>query len=128
MKARYIFTLLLIISFALPANAQQVTPVTSKEVPEMLKKDKKLVILDVRTPAEFSQGYIKGAINMNVADPDAFERYSKLDKNAKYVVICRTRNRSGVVTNYMVQNGFKTVYQVTDGMVGWNMNGLPLEK
>jgi phage shock protein E len=110
-------------------NAQNKKDILSDEVYKMTgKKDNNLVILDVRTPGEFSQGHIKNAVNIDINSPDVFERINKLDKEKKYVVYCRTRNRSGVIANHMMKNGFGEVYQMTDGIVGWNRNNLPLEK
>jgi rhodanese-related sulfurtransferase len=128
MNTKYIFTFLLFVLFAGMVNAQQVKQISSANVPAMLKNDKKLVILDVRTPAEFKEGHIKGAINIDIRQPDAFGQIDKLDHKAKYIVHCRTNHRSQVAVDHMVKNGFKTVYQMMDGSVGWGQNGLPMEK
>jgi rhodanese-related sulfurtransferase len=128
MKTKLIIAIIMAITISTGVNGQQVIPVSSTEAIKMIEADKKLVVLDVRTPGEFSQGHIKGAVNIDVSRPDAGEQYKKLDPNFKYMVICRTKNRSGVVTGFLVQNGFKTVYQVTDGIVGWAANGLALVK
>lgn len=128
MKSKFILTSIILIFIAMDLNAQSVTPVTSTDAAKLLTADKKWVVLDVRTPAEFNMGHIKGAINIDVNRSDAVVQYNKLNKNAKYLVICRTRNRSGVVVDYMAQQGFKTIYQITDGMAGWTANGLPVEK
>lgn len=128
MKTRIILTSIVLLAITMGLDAQQITPVTSVEAAKMIKTGKEWVVLDVRTPAEFNAGHIKGAINIDVNRPDATEQYNKLNKNAKYLVVCRTRNRSGVVTNYMAKQGFKTIYQITDGMAGWTANGLPTEQ
>lgn len=119
---------LVLILTACSGSAQNRIEVNSTQVQNMLRNDSKLVVLDVRTPGEFVQGHIKGAVNIDVNQTDAQERINKLDKNATYIVYCRTKNRSGVVVNHMAQNGFRKVYQMMDGITGWNMNGLPLEK
>lgn len=100
------------------AFAQAVRPINSDEALSLLKNNKKVVVLDVRTPGEFAQGHIKNAINIDVNSADAKSRIDALDKNVLYMVYCRTKNRSGVVTNYMLQNGFKNIYQVVDGIAG----------
>lgn len=113
---------------ALSLNAQSVKTINSTDVGALLQKNNKIVVLDVRTPGEFNSGHLKGAINIDLHQSDALNRISKLDKNATYLVYCRTKNRSGVVVNNMIQNGFKDVYQMMDGMVGWNQNNLPVVK
>ncbi|NJK95331.1 MAG: rhodanese-like domain-containing protein [Bacteroidales bacterium] len=101
-------------------HAQNITEVQSSKVNDMLKTDKGWVVLDVRTPQEFSQGHLPGALNIDIYQNNALEKISKLNKDAKYIVYCRTRNRSGVVSDFMIQKGFKTVYQMVDGIAGWN--------
>jgi phage shock protein E len=118
---------LLLISYT-AINAQNKIEVNSKEVNIMLQKDKKLVVLDVRTADEFKDGHIKGAINIDIKQPDALSKIDKLDHNAKYLVHCRTNHRSKIAVGHMVKSGFKTVYQMMDGITGWNQNNLPTTK
>lgn len=113
---------------ACTSSAQKHFEVNSTDVAALLSKDPNVVVLDVRTAGEFNQGHIKGAINIDINQPDALNRINKLDKKASYLVYCRTKNRSGVAVNNMEQNGYKSIYQMMDGMNGWNMNGLPVEK
>jgi rhodanese-related sulfurtransferase len=129
MKTKIIIQMLLLLFFTLTTlNAQNKMEVTSTEVDSLLNKNSKFIVLDVRTPEEFADGHVRGAINIDVHQTDALDRINKLDKNAKYIVYCRTKNRSGVVVNNMMQNGFKTIYQMMDGIVGWNLNKLPVVK
>lgn len=105
----------------------ELTIIYSKDVNKMISGKKKYIILDVRTPGEFNSGHIKGAINIDVNQMDVYTKIDKLDKKATYIVYCRTQNRSQVVGNYMINNGFKEVYKMQDGIVGWLANGLPVE-
>jgi rhodanese-related sulfurtransferase len=52
------------------------------------------VILDVRTPAEFAEGHIDRAVNLDVQSRDFEKRLRTLDRNKSYLVYCRTGNRS----------------------------------
>lgn len=99
----------------------------SKDVNKMMSGKTKYVLLDVRTPGEFNSGHIKGAINIDVNQNDVYSKIDKLDKKATYIVYCRTQNRSQVVGNYMINNGFKEVYKMQDGITGWVANGFPTE-
>lgn len=109
-------------------TAQNKVSVSSKQASSMLLKDKKIIVLDVRTAEEFSYGHIKGALNIDIRQPDAFSNIDKLNKNAKYIVHCRTNHRSGIAVNHMIQSGFKNIYQMMDGWSGWSMNNLPVQK
>lgn len=117
---------LFVSTFAL--HAQQIKPVNSNQVNTMLQKEKDWVVLDVRTPEEFKAGHIKGAVNIDIRQTDAFAKLDKLNHKAKYIVHCRTSHRSKVAVDYMAKKGFTTVYQMMDGMNGWNEQGLAVVK
>lgn len=119
-----LIAILFIISAFTPT---ELTIIYSKDVNKMMSGKTKYVILDVRTPGEFNSGHIKGAINIDVNQMDVYTKIDKLDKNAKYIVYCRTQNRSQVVGNYMISKGFKEVYKMQDGIVGWLASGFPTE-
>lgn len=118
---------LMVVSFT-SIQAQNKIEVNSKEVNTMLQKDKKLIVLDVRTAEEYQEGHIKWAVNIDIRQPDALSKIDKMDHNAKYIVHCRTNHRSKTAVDHMVQNGFKNVYQMMDGITGWNQNNLPVTK
>ena len=77
------------------------------------------VVIDVRTPAEFSAGHIPNAKNINVEDPAFGEEIAKLDKNATFAVYCRSGNRSGVATSQMSEAGFVHMYDLQGGINDW---------
>lgn len=120
--------LVLFISTFTALDAQNKTEVNSKAVSTMLQKDGKLVVLDVRTLEEYKAGHIKGAINIDIRQDNAFSKIDKLNRNAKYIVYCRTNHRSGIAVDHMMQSGFKNVYQMMDGFPGWAANKLPVKK
>lgn len=112
---------------SLTLHAQGVRTTSSDKVEDLLKSNPETVILDVRTPGEFSQGHLAGALNIDARQADVYSRIGKLDKSKTYLVYCRTRNRSGLISSYMANNNFKNVIQMTDGMMGWEANSLPLQ-
>jgi len=129
MKIRILLpAIILVLSSFIGVQAQNKIEVNSKQVSTLLQKDKKLVVLDVRTAEEFNEGHIKGAVNIDIYQPDAYSRIDKLNKNAKYIVHCRTSRRSGMAVDHMMQSGFKNVYQMMDGFPGWAANKLPVQK
>jgi rhodanese-related sulfurtransferase len=115
-----LFLVLFLFMFSFQSMEAQIKEVTAQTVKKTLASEKDWVVLDVRTPEEFSQGHIPGAVNINLYQNGALDKIAKMDRNAKYIVYCRTQNRSEVVAGHMVKNGFKTVYQMVDGIGGWN--------
>lgn len=69
------------------------------------------VVIDVRTPSEFASGHLKGAVNIDLSDVDFASQIAALDATTKYVVYCRSGNRSATAVSYMEDAG---ITQVTD--------------
>jgi rhodanese-related sulfurtransferase len=67
------------------------------------------VILDVRTPEEFSEIRVQGSMNIDWNGPDFKAEIVKLDKNASYKAYCRSGYRSGRAMELMTFLGFKDV-------------------
>ena len=82
------------------------------------------VLLDVRTPEEFSEGVIKGAVNMDYRDPSFAKKIGGLDKEKPYFLYCLSGKRSGAAAEQMKEAGFKNIYTLTDGYQGWTDKGL----
>lgn len=81
------------------------------------------VVLDVRTPAEFSSGHLPGAINIDVNGADFTAQVSALDPAKNYAVYCRSGNRSGVAMAAMQQLGFANLYHLGGGIGAWTSAG-----
>jgi rhodanese-related sulfurtransferase len=84
------------------------------------------VILDVRTPPEYADGHIEGAINIDYEAADFRDRVSKLDKVKTYLVYCRTGARSAAASDIMVGLGFKYIDNMTGGITDWQAAGFPV--
>lgn len=85
-----------------------------------------LVILDVRTPEEFAEGHIEGAIMIDFYRDDFAAELAKLDPDVPYVLYCRSGNRSGQTLAMMEGLDFQDVQDVDGGVIGWQNAGLPL--
>ncbi len=86
------------------------------------------VILDVRTPEEFAEGHLLGAVNLNVLAPDFAARLAALDRGKTYLVYCRTGNRSTKAVQAMERLGFQSVYHMIEGIVAWQKRGFPVSR
>lgn len=63
-------------------------------------------LIDVRTPAEFAEGHLEGAENINLQSSDFIAQVSQLPKDSEYVVYCRSGNRSAEAIEQMSALGF----------------------
>lgn len=97
--------------------------------------DKGVKIIDLRRPDEWKQtGTIKGSQRLTAFDgrgnfirsfPAAFEKAAKPDEEV--ILICHTGSRSAAVANMLVeQAGYKSVYNVVEGIEKWIKDGHPI--
>jgi len=86
------------------------------------------VILDIRTPEEFKDGHIEGAVNVDFRSPDFGIEIDRFDKNKTYFVYCRTGNRSHDALNLMGPLGFRFIVRLEGDITGWKATGLPVAK
>ena len=120
---------LIVISIFLLVGCTSMTAgVTNMNVSEFSAKiaEAGVVILDVRTPAEFAEGYIEGARLIDFQSGNFENEIATLDKNATYAVYCRSGNRSGQAVKVMQDAGFTNVFNMNGGVIDWANAGLPL--
>ncbi len=90
------------------------------------QNDENFVILDVRTPQEIAKGYIEGAITHDFFSETFPDELNKLDKQKTYLIYCRSGRRSSKALQLMQQLNFRTVYNMTSGILGWHAESLPI--
>jgi len=106
---------------------QIIKKISSKEANKIIKDNKDMIILDVRTPDEFKGRHIEGAQNVDYNSENFAEELDKLDKNKKYLVYCRSGNRSGKALLIMEKIGFSEVYDF-GGIITWVKEGFKTVK
>jgi rhodanese-related sulfurtransferase len=118
LKLSSISLLLLIFLFSCNAQAQYKT-IQASEFTAVVKAEKAIVI-DVRTEGEVAAGYIKGVtVFANVNGPDFTRTIKTLDPSKSYVVYCRSGARSARASEIMSANGFKKVFNLSGGILGF---------
>lgn len=85
-----------------------------------------VAIIDVRTPEEFADGHIDGAVNIPVQSADFTERISELDPAVTYAVYCRSGNRSRPAVAAMRDAGMTQIVELASGTNGWISEGQTL--
>jgi len=85
-------------------------------------------ILDVRSPAEYKENHLKGAVNFYAADDAAFKSgIVNLKKDKPVFVYSINNGRSTVVSKKLREAGFTQVYPLPGGLAHWIGQGKPIE-
>lgn len=87
------------------------------------QESENLVILDVRTPPEFDQGYLDGARNLDFYADDFAQQLAELPRDRAYLVYCRRGVRSRRTLALMQELGFTRVYNLAGGVHRWQADG-----
>ena len=85
-----------------------------------------VITLDVRTPGEFMEGHIEGAINIDVEGATFDSEIANLDKTKSYAVYCQSGRRSLIAVDKMANAGFDSLFNLENGINDWIDNSLPL--
>jgi rhodanese-related sulfurtransferase len=94
---------------------------------EQMASDNAPIILDVRTPEEYSAGHIPGAIN--IPHNTLTNRIDELSeyKDEKIVVHCQSGRRAGLAEGVLREAGYNKILHLEGDMAAWRESKLPLE-
>jgi rhodanese-related sulfurtransferase len=110
------------------SNGQNKTDGTIAEnvnVEEFAKHAETAQVVDVRTPGEWSEGIMEGAIMFDFYEDDFQKNLESLDKEKPVAVYCKVGGRSGQAMSKLNEMGFKEVYNLDGGMDAWKSAGKP---
>jgi phage shock protein E len=126
-RGALLITLAAAIAIAGCSSSDAVLETVSPEAAaEVIASTPDVVVLDIRTPEEFAEGFIEGASNIDFYRSDFAGQLDVLDKEVPYVVYCRSDNRSGQAMDVFADLGFTNVTEIDGGIVNWYESGLPI--
>lgn len=85
-----------------------------------------LFVLDVRTPQEYAEGHVPGAVN--VPHDQLASRLAEVPKDKDVVLYCRSGRRAGLAADVLKANGYTRVSHLEGDMQAWVEQGRPVEK
>jgi len=119
----------LVLVFA-SATAWQVSAkeISQEQLQQVMKNDKQVVLLDVRTVEEFEEAHIPNAVNIPHKELKA--RLAELSgaQNTQIILYCRSGKRAAIAKQILVESGFNQLDHLTGDFNGWSSNNLPLNK
>lgn len=113
---------------AAAAPASEVRHLDPAGAERFLAENPQAIVLDVRTPAEFSAGHISGATNVDFNASGFAAALAALDRNRTYLVHCAAGGRSTKSLETLRQLGFRTVAHLDGGLNAWTKAGKPVVK
>lgn len=109
----------------LPLGSVTASQTATIEAEQLLQSPEKYLIVDVRTPEEYQQGHIPGAVLMPLdtllTQTNSDSRFQ--DKPA--VVYCRSGRRAGVAIEQLKNLGVKQLSLLNGHMIEWMANDRP---
>jgi rhodanese-related sulfurtransferase len=109
------------------AFSKQGEKITSKQFAAKIKETANAQVVDVRTPEEYKEGYIKSAKNIDWNGDNFDDKAGKLNKSAPVFLYCRSGKRSAAAAKRMKSLGFTSVYDLEGGMSKWAADGMPVQ-
>lgn len=98
-----------------------------KEFARVLQQENTF-LLDVRTEKEFAEGHLKGSVCIDVTQADFLTKAEKqLPKDKTIALYCRSGRRSKKAAEQLANAGYKVV-ELSSGFLGWQSNGMPVER
>jgi rhodanese-related sulfurtransferase len=102
--------------------------VNSQQYPSLIKASLvneaapgKNLVIDLRSPAEYAEGHIKGAVNKKFEDlPTYFETGIKPFEYEKIILVCGAGQQASYATSLLRMKGYGNVFSMRWGMSAWN--------
>ena len=111
----------------LVSSGQGYGNITVEEAANLIESRPRLVIVDVRTAAEFKEEHIDGSINLCIkCDPDSF--VNTLDPDDEILLYCLSGVRSADGLRILNSNGYNKVFNMLGGIVEWKEKGYSVVK
>lgn len=107
---------------------QSVSSITAEEVKRALENKADVIVIDVRTREEYSEGHINGSILLPVDTVHKKIVSIIPDKNKIVYVHCRSGTRSKRAVKIMEKMGYTNIFNMQGGFLAWEQLGLPVKK
>ncbi|MVX36128.1 rhodanese-like domain-containing protein [Myroides sp. LoEW2-1] len=122
MMIKTLFLTVMLSSLSLSASYAQENNdkfLLNKESFEVISKDNKSNVIDVRTAKEFSEGSIGEAKNIDFLKEDFIDQMKQFDKQEPIYIFCKSGKRSAKAKQALVNEGFQQVYELDGGYTKW---------
>jgi rhodanese-related sulfurtransferase len=99
--------------------------ISASDMQKITRQTPDIYLLDVRTLGEYTQKRIKGTRLIPIDQIQ--RRINEIPKKRPIIVICETGMRSAQVGRYLDSLGYQDVFNLSQGIMGWQLRGYPIE-
>ncbi len=99
--------------------AQEIQVLEPQEFHDSLLKNNDVQLIDVRTKAEFEEGHLQDALNIDVLQTNFITEAEKLNLEKPVYLYCRSGKRSAKAALILKDVGFKEIYDLQGGYLNW---------
>lgn len=93
-----------------------------------IAEDQKIILIDARTPEEYTASHAVGAINVPIdALPIYAQDYIKAGKNEPVITMCGSTGRGEKAEAILTLHGVKNVKVMSGGLKAWKDENFPVE-
>jgi rhodanese-related sulfurtransferase len=85
-----------------------------------------VLVLDVRTPQEFAEGHVPGALN--VPHDEVAARLADIPRDKQIVLYCRSGRRAALAAAMLGAAGYARLSHLEGDMPAWAAAGRPVER
>lgn len=106
--------------FSKKRTIENINNISYTKMKEILKENSDIIILDVRSPQEYNEGHINGAIN--IPEYEIFTKANNIlqNRNLKIIVYCKSGNRSKKAIKTFKKLGYENLYNLEGGIEAIN--------
>jgi rhodanese-related sulfurtransferase len=127
-KYSLVYVLALFSAVSCQGQGKRAEVLTPEKFEQKLSATPTRILLDVRTPEEYSEGHLAEAQLINYYNSDFKNQLSLLDKTKPVFVYCKSGRRSGASADLLIELGFTEVYDLEGGFTAWAERKYPVVK
>jgi rhodanese-related sulfurtransferase len=106
-------------------SSQIFKSISPVEAQQLMKEQKDLLVVDVRSPQELRSGYIEGSVLIPFWEIAKGKRSLPTDK--PILLVCAVGGRSYGLGQALSKNGWPVIYNLSGGISAWKQADLPLK-
>lgn len=96
------------------------------ELERLLQEDGSFMLIDARTPEEFADGHVPGAVNIGIVELAEFAESGRDAPQDLVVTMCGSAGRGKKAAEILLSHGFGNVLVLQGGLKAWKDAGFPI--